>query len=238
MRWLGWAGAALAAALAIGAWLFPLSLALKIAEAPIEGTPSGTVWNGRVDDAAAQGIPLGAVEVGTRFLPLLTGRIVADLKVEGPSGTGEGTAAADGGVIALSDIDAVLPLAPHQLQGPFGVAMTGHVTVAGDAVFGPAGCLSADLAVRTDALDAGLARLGQAGMALAGPSTCEDGVLVAALTGEGAAGSADLTLRLRPRIYTAEMILSPKDARAGALLTRYGFRPAGGAYTMVSRGTW
>ena len=238
MRWFLYAVLALLVAGTVGLALFPLSLALSLAGAPVEGTPSGTVWNGRVEDARAEDVDLGVAQVRAHALPLLRGRKLADLSVDGPSGAGSGLIEAAGQEVQATGVDATVPLAPLGLRGPLGAPLTGQVRVAGDAAFTAAGCTRADLAVETDALAGVLERLGQEGFTLSGPATCEGGTLVARLAGRGASGAADATVRLRPGTYLTELTLSPSDPRAGALLARYGFRPAGGAYTLVTRGAY
>ena len=238
MRWAFYAFAALVIAGIVAVALFPLSLALRLADAPVEGTPSGTVWNGVIEDASANSVALGTVEVGARPWPTLIGRPAARLGIAGPQGTGTTRATVANGV-TLTDIDAVVPAAPYSFAGPFGSALTGDVTVRGDATLAMDGaCRAAALTIETDVLVRAAAQLGQTGPILTGPATCEDGTLVARLTGASPDADAGLLVRLRPGTYVTELTLAPTDPRAGALLRRYGFREGPGGYTLTTRGTY
>ena len=239
MRWLLYALVALVLAGIVGVALFPLSLALQLADAPLTGTPTGTVWNGKVADAALDGTPLGEVRIGARPWPTLIGRPSAALAVAGPRGTGTADVAVADGAVALSAIDAVIPADPYRFQGPFGAPVTGTVAVTGSATLSPTGaCTLADLAIETTVLrDAG-ARIGQPGPVLSGPAACEDGTLVARLTGRAEAADAAALVRLRPGAYVTELTLVPADPRAGAILTRYGFRRTPEGFTLTTRGTY
>lgn len=238
MRWAFYGLAAFVLAVIVGAALFPLSLALKFSDAPIEGTPSGTVWRGSVSGTVIDGVKLGELGIAAQPLATLTGTPTAALTVDGPAGNGEARVAKRGAALDLTDLSGVFPLAPLGIRGPFGAPMTGNVAVGGHARFDRAGCLSAELMITTDVLRTDLRTLGQEGFDLAGPARCEDGVLVADLAGAGPSGEARLVLRLRPGVYTSELTLQPTDARAAAVLERYGFRTGAGGSTLVTRGTW
>ena len=238
MRWLLYALGAVAAAALVGAVLFPLSLALKLTDAPITGEPSGRLWDGRVEEAMVAGRALGLVEVRGAFLPLLRGAGRADITVTGAAGRGSATAEVSDGIATLTGIDAVVPVAPYGFEGPFGEPMTGTLRAEGRATLGPEGCREAAMTVSTDAMANAARRLGGQDLTLSGPVACEDGVLVARLAGRTGAGSARALVRLRPGTYTTELTLDPADARAGQALRRYGFRRAPDGYTVVTRGSY
>ena len=235
------AALALAAALAVGAALFPLSLALRLAGAPVTGTPSGTVWNGRIEDAAVQGQPLGLVTLRPRLFPLLGGTLDADVTMDGPLGTGEARVKAKGQRVILLDAAADLDLAATSARDAFGQPLRGRaqvetpsLTLAGGA------CEAGTLDVTTDLLTQAAAQLGAPalGAPLAGQGACEDGMLVLPLTGRGAAGEAEALLRLGPARYTTALTLTPDDPRAGQVLEAYGFKRSAGGFTLVTRGRY
>ena len=239
MRWVLYALAALVLAGIVGLALFPLSLALKLADAPLTGTPTGTVWNGKVTDAAANGVPLGEVRIGAHPWPTLIGEPAGSVAVAGPRGTGTANVRAAGQAVALTSIDAVIPADPYGLTGPFGASVTGTVAVQGSATLSPTGkCREADLVIETNVLQDAGARIGQPGPVLTGPATCEDGTLVARLTGRADSADAAAFVRLRPGAYVTELTLTPADPRAGAVLPRYGFRRTPEGYTLTTRGTY
>lgn len=239
MRWALYALAALILAAIVGAALFPLSLALRLADAPLTGTATGTVWNGKVANAALSGVPLGEVRIGARPWPTLIGRPAAALAVAGLRGTGTAAVSVAGDTVTLTGIDAVIPADPYGLSGPFGAPITGTVAIAGEASVTLSGaCTQADLAIETNVLQDAGARIGQPGPVLIGPAACEDGTLVARLTGRAEAADAAALVRLRPNAYVTELTLVPADPRAGAVLSRYGFRETPSGYTLTTRGTY
>ncbi|MET0499652.1 MAG: type II secretion system protein N [Steroidobacteraceae bacterium] len=72
---------------------------------------TGTVWKGTAQVVQAGAVNVGAVQWDLHALPLLTGRAVADVKITRADGFVQTTlSAAPGGRIALSDLNATLPL--------------------------------------------------------------------------------------------------------------------------------
>ena len=65
--------------------LFFLPLRLAVGMAGLEGSRfsakaiTGSVWSGRIEGAQIGPFPLGDLDAGVRFLPLLTGRLLMDL---------------------------------------------------------------------------------------------------------------------------------------------------------------
>lgn len=238
MRWLLYALVALLLAGLAAAALFPVSLALRLAGDPLTGTPSGTIWRGRVADAAANGQAIGDVALDTRVWPTLIGRPAASLRVDGPFGAGSVDVVVDGQVTRLTGIDAALVADAFGFDGPLGQPLTGTVRVTGDLAVAGQACREADLSITTDVLVGMAERLGQTGPVLSGPAACEDGALVARLEGTAPDADASALVRIGPGRYVTELALDPAHPRAGAVLSRYGFRRTPEGYTLTTRGTY
>ena len=72
---------------------------------------SGSVWHGQVTGLQVGVLNLGNAEWHLRFLPLLTGKLAADIKLVQPNGFADARVAASlSGSIVLSDVSASLPL--------------------------------------------------------------------------------------------------------------------------------
>ena len=227
--------------LGVGASLLPLSLALSLSGAQIEGRPSGRVWDGRIEDARAGGLDLGTLTLRPRALPLLTGRLAGAFAIDGPSGTGAGEASARNGVLTLDRYEGTVMLSALGARDAFGQPLGGEAQVSARSLrLTEAGCQAGTLAVTTDALTQTARRLGGfvEGPVLSGQGACEGGVLDLPLTGRGADGEAEARLRLNGRRYTTELILRPGDPRAGRALAAYGFQRTPDGYSVVTRGAF
>ncbi|MDP1618215.1 type II secretion system protein N [Phenylobacterium sp.] len=189
------AAPALAAVFGVAALLVllamaPLSLALgdRAAGAGLSAAQvSGTVWRGRLSDAAYRGLRLGDVRLGTSPLSLLAGRPRLGFKGEAATGA----ARLGRGGIELIDLDAALPLG--QLAPAAGLSGTVRMAdVSLDLRDGE--CRRADGQVCL--ADIGLAGLQLPGLALVGDPTCSGASLALPLRGqaEGVDVQADLLI--------------------------------------------
>lgn len=71
----------------------------------------GTVWRGQVNGLQAGVLNLGNAEWNIRFLPLLTGKLAADIKLTEPNGFAQSRVSIGlTGRVTLSDLSATLPL--------------------------------------------------------------------------------------------------------------------------------
>ena len=232
---------AVLAGLGVGAALFPLSLALSLSGAPLEGEARGRVWNGVIKDARIAGTDLGTVRLRPRLLPLLRGTLAAPFEVDGPSGQGRGAATLSGAAVVLERYDGTLTLSALGARDPFGRPLSGTAEIDARGLhLTEAGCQAGTLTVSTDALTEAARALGAAPAAprLAGEGACADGVLTLPLSGEGPSGRAAVDLRVAGRRYTTEVTLDPTDPRAAQALTALGFQRTANGYNLITRGAF
>ena len=235
------AAAALTASALVAAALFPLSLALRIADAPIDGRPSGRVWNGTIDEASLRGVELGTLRLRPSVLALLSGRLRSDVSMNGPAGSGEGVLSPRGGALTVHKWEGRLSLHALGALDPFGRPLRGTAAFeVHEAVLTREGCQSGTVSAATDALQRATNDLASvfAAPTLAGTGTCRGGVLMLPLRGEGPAGRVAVDLRLSGGGYVSDLIVSPSDPRAGPFLTRYGFQRTPDGYSLLSRGDY
>ena len=107
---------------------------------------------------------------------------------------------------------------------------------------GGAACAQASGQFFTDVLAANYAYWQWRGPTLSGPITCEDGDVVARLSGDSQTDGATVSVEGNVRIsgdmnYRLNIIVQTSDPRAGAILPLYGFDDAGsGRYSLVETG--
>src|SRR5262245_27894656 len=72
---------------------------------------SGTIWNGSAEVLEVQGMTVGKASWRLRVLPLFTGRLSADVRLNGSDGSAQGRVTiAPGGRLALDQFNASLPI--------------------------------------------------------------------------------------------------------------------------------
>ena len=168
--------AASAVFLAMLVILAPLRLVLAWLDADAAGLSAarieGTIWSGRLYDAAYRGLRLGDAEL--RFDPLQFG-----LRLTAAAGSGVVGLGPDR--VSLRNVDGTVPLARLAPALPLG----GNLTFRDVRIdMGDRGCRAASGAVQLGEAAVGGARL--AGLELAGQPTCRGGRLVLPLAGQAA----------------------------------------------------
>ncbi|MEM9232629.1 MAG: type II secretion system protein N [Pseudomonadota bacterium] len=235
-RWiLLFAGTALLAVLV----QFPLSLALRVSGAPVAADRvTGSVWAGRIEGATVQGYALGDVDVSAKLLPLITGRLVAAVDIEGPIARGHAVVTAQSGSLKFDETEAAVNIAPLALRDAFGAPMSGIVNLTADELELSADgrCLGGRAGLSTDTLQRSAVRYGGEGFQLSGEGACQDGVFILPLAGMGPEGSADVTIRVSRAGYQTEVVFVPTDQQLAAALSAYGFERDGGQYSLIQRG--
>lgn len=217
---------------------FPLSLAIKLSGVPIQADRmTGTVWSGRLEGASLEGYPIGNVEMGAAFLPLLTGQLSARVDVDGPIARGKALISARPGRVRLNDAEALIWIAPLQLKDAFGAPMAGVVDItANDLVIADGACQAGQVSLSTDAYERSAVRYGGEGFPLSGDGVCEEGVFLLPLSGAGAEGSVEASIRVSKAGYQTELLVEPTDPQFGSLLAAYGFQQRGTQYSLIQRG--
>lgn len=217
---------------------FPLSLALLIANAPLQAERvSGTIWNGQIQNAWVSGYPVGNVSVSASALPLLMGRLAADVDVRGRLVQGGGKVSMGRRTIDLSDATFAIYLDELGVVSAFGTPIVGRVDAqVARLSLTDLKCRRADVSLVTDALARAVAPYGIDGMMLQGDGECEDDAFVLPLSGESQDGRADINIQIAPTGYMTELTLTPTNPAIGRVLVDAGFQQRGGAYSLIERG--
>ena len=223
------------AATAVALFFLPLRLAISMAG--LEGSRfsaqaiSGSVWNGRIEGAQIGPFPLGDLETGLRFLPLLTGKILMDLERR-PTPGDDGLVATVGKAgksLLVRDVTTVLAVGRQLAPLPASETNLRGVSIS----FAGSRCQSASGQVRVS-LDANIPGL-DLKQGLLGNAICQDGVLVLPL--QGGSGMEQLTLKLEGNgFYTARLFLSGNDRAWTLLLPTLGFRNVPDGYAIKVAG--
>jgi hypothetical protein len=219
----------------------PLSVVLAALDLPARGISytraSGTVWNGELAGLRWRGQDLGGARLAFRPLPLLWGRLGADVELDGKGAvTGHGfVAAAIGGFVVSG-----LSLEADVAALPILIPVSGRVALTIDsAKIGGDGCERVEGRVRTDALVHRPAGLAWRGPELEGPVTCESGAIVIPLTGGTPSESVAVAMTLgHDGSFGLRVEARTPDAALLSVLSAVGFVETGGVMTLTQRGRW
>lgn len=197
----------------------PLSLALS-GRGPEAGlsaaSASGTVWRGRLRDAAFGGLRLGDVEIGVSPLSLLAARVRLGFRSESL----RGAARLSSGRLELLDIEGDLPLTAMAPQA----GLSGRVGLRGfDLDLRRSECQRAGGEVRLDQIN--LAGLELPGLVLTGSAACAGKDLVVPLRGQAEGVDVQADLRTTPvGAYEVRLILRTTRPEVEAALVAAGYR--------------
>lgn len=191
---------------------------------------SGTVWNGRLEQARSQGFDLGTLDVGLDPLPLLIGRaqIGFDRTPGGGSEPLTGTIEAGIGRRAVSGLNGSV------IGGGWGDLPIERIAFENmSALFSDGQCRSAEGRVRIT-LGVRIAGL-ELRNGLAGAPRCDGRALLLPLVGDS--GMERLMLRIQADgSYDARFSVAATDPALGAALSAAGFAPAPGGFARTMRG--
>ncbi|HEY9091010.1 type II secretion system protein N [Parasphingorhabdus sp.] len=192
---------------------------------------TGTIWNGRIEQAHMGPFALGDLNASVRFFPLLTGNITMDL--DRPASAGDsGLSAAigkQGGDMMVENATTVLGVG--QALAPLPVT---NITLDDfSTLFSRGRCQSASGRVRLS-LDANIPGL-DLKQGLLGNAKCDDGLLVLPLT--SGSGMEELTLKIEGNgFYTARLFLNGNERAWTLLLPTMGFQQLPGGYAITVSG--
>ena len=197
----------------------PLSLALagRGPEAGLSAAAaSGTVWRGRLTDAAFRGVRLGDAEVGVSPLSLLAARVRLGFSSE----LAHGALRLGPGRVELLDIEGVLPLAALAPQA----GLSARVGLADlDLDLRRSECQRAGGQVSLDQIS--LAGLELPGLVLTGTAACAGKDLVVPLRGQAEGVDVQADLRTNPvGAYQVELTLRTTRPEVEAALAAAGYR--------------
>lgn len=190
-------------------------------------TYQGTIWNGTVSD-----IPV----FGTANFKLHPLSLSADVE----TGEGKNYLAATASRTEARDVRVVidlstLPLTDQRLQNVFGT-VTATLSKLG---YTPEGCTSAEGNIHTDVLQRNGGTINWVGPELSGPVSCENGALLATVSGQDAEQSVEAMMRFSPDgTYRADITARTSRQEAGALLPLFGFTRVGQDFKLTEQGKW
>ena len=221
-------------------WQVPLSFALRqsgIASTGVSWTQArGTVWQGQVTDIAVQQQKIGALELNLIPASLLSGSLSYNARWVGPTGRGVGNISVSTNHYSAEDVSLAVNLSeiPDLVEELKQAGATFRMTDADVSWQRFNGCVEASGNLQTDVVRLVGHQLQKDWPDLTGTLSCEDGDLVANLSGESGQGERfDVVFFMatsEPVRYRANISgVSPDVENALAL---YGFRFENGAYTL------
>ncbi|MDP3490388.1 MAG: type II secretion system protein N [Phenylobacterium sp.] len=197
----------------------PLSLALS-GRGPAAGLSAtmvtGTVWRGRLTDAALGGVRLGDVRIGVSPLSLAAARVRLGFRSE----AAQGAVRLGARSVELMDVQAVLPLTA---LSP-GAGLSGQVRLRGfNLEIRGAKCQEAGGEVVFDQLSLGGLEL--AGLTLAGTPTCSGWDVMVPLRGQADGVDVQANLRVSPTgAYEMQLDLRTTRPEVEAALSAAGYQ--------------
>lgn len=196
----------------------------------------GTIWNGQVTGLGYRGQSVGALDVKSSPLSLLTGAIASDVKWVGQVGRARGKLKLSGSSMNLSGFAAELDISRlngvhPELRRIGGALKLADVTASVDS----AGmCRSASGAAQLDIVRRLGIQYGRDWPMLTGAPTCSGGNLELPLAGDGPNGERfEIIFRARPDGRTGmDVHVEGLDSQATAALAAMGFTNTGNGYTL------
>lgn len=187
----------------------------------------GTIWQGTVS-----GLPI----LGTANLDISP----LARRVNLQSGTGGNYVSAQISPAEVKDLEArmdisTVPFTDGRLQG-----LQGHLTVQiSELKIEGQSCQSATGTARTDVLQRNGGKIDWTGPEMKGPIRCEDGALVADLSGRDAQQTITALVKLNPDgAYRADINVRTVRVEADAVLPLFGFSRSGQNFVLTEQGTW
>ena len=187
----------------------------------------GTLWNGTIS-----GLPIFGT-ANMDITPLSRRSLIQ-------SGEGQNYLSADIGPSSAKDIDlrinlATLPFTDARLKGLRGTlnAQISNMEIENQS------CASAAGMMKTDVLQRNGGSVQWTGPELTGPIRCEEGALIADLSGRDAQQNISALIRMSPdRSYRVDITVRTNRAEADAVLPIFGFSRSGQNFVLVEQGRW
>ncbi len=188
----------------------------------------GTVWKGRLENAALGGADLGRLDLSLHAASLLRGRPALDFAAQGDAFAGRGRLIAGDG-IAVEALDGRAPLSALGVTS----SVSGSVALRDVAVvFGEGRCQSASGRISAD-----VRIQGDRPVALSGRAACQGDDLVLTLTGAMDDAPVEIVTRLgMSGRYRTAVRVTTTDPTLGALLSADGFAGDGAGFSKTSEG--
>lgn len=187
----------------------------------------GTIWRGTIS-----GLPL----LGTANVDIA----ILSRRMDIQSGQGGNYVSGRFSPSEATDIDvrldiASVPFSDGRLQGLRGTfaAQISQITLSGQS------CETATGVARTDVLQRNGGKIDWTGPELAGPIRCEEGAIIADLSGQDAEQRISALIRLVPDgTYRADIDVRTGRVEADAVLPLFGFSRSGPSFVLTEQGKW
>ncbi len=204
------------------------------------GGTQGSLWRGDLLAVAVDGVLLGDVAFTVSPFNLLVGAVQMDFMVGKGAANGEGRArlALIGQAFELRDARIDFNLAAIRNYTLFGAPYSGQIKAdVAHLKLTRLGCSAADARIETTALSRlSQQTIGEA-LILSGPATCADRALAVNLSGEGAAGRADIGVVIAPDFtYELTAAVKPERSELRTALKLIGFEIRGEVMSFDVRG--
>lgn len=198
----------------------------------------GTLWRGRLNGFAHNGVLIGDIDYRLHALPLFLGRLSLDAKSAKGALDGSARIEISPGAADLKDVAATFNLGAIRNYTFFGVRYQGAATLTANRLrLTRKDCVAEAARVSTSAFDALARRWSGGAFPMAGPVACHDGALVATLKGEGPDGAAELRATLRPDLgYSLTVDARPRRPDVSRALEFFGFQNAGDGLSYEAAG--
>ncbi|MCU6455462.1 type II secretion system protein N [Sphingomonas sp. A2-49] len=192
-------------------------------------TVTGSVWDGRLNEARFGDLALGSLDAGLSPLALLIGR--ARIALDGDPGLLHGAITLSRHGIGVDDMTATLPTGRAFAPLPVTQLALENVTVH----FVDDTCDRAEGRVRARLVGeaAGIALPAD----LSGVARCDGGALLLPLASQAGSESIELRITGQGR-YTAALRIAPADPTAAQRLSAAGFVPGQGSYRLSIEGSF
>lgn len=186
---------------------------------------TGSIWSGRLEQAALGAQTLGNLDARLHFLPLLSDETRLSLSGDGAF---RGVFMRRRTRLAVEGLDLRAPISALGLPG----AGTAGISQGAVAFDGPT-CQTASGRLSIE----GLAGSGWVAPPLVGALSCDDGQLLARLNGQDPALELNADMRFdRTGRWTLDILARPADPLVAAALAAQGFQPTGEGLTYSTAG--
>lgn len=162
---------------------------------------SGTVWRGAFNGVSTGEVYLGDVSFRLRPAAFLTGAVSADVTAQ--DGAALGAARIKLAIfsrrVMISNANVAFDLSTVRRYTLFGIPYQGRVEARDTTVvWSPDGCTRAEGNIWTDVLDATSRTLVKESLLLAGPASCENGLMQITLKGANRQGETEIKIAIDP----------------------------------------
>lgn len=202
------------------------------------GEASGTLWSGRFNAVAYDGIDLGQIDFRLNPLAGLTGALGASVQAEGGALVGKGQISLTAKRVSVKNLRARFNLSAIRRYSFYGLRYSGVADISATSLTLSANSCAADaVTITTNLVDSLTKQWRGEPMPLSGDAVCRGSDLLVRLAGENPDGTLRAEAVLKHDLaYTLELTATPKRREFGAALRLYGFEGRNDAMTLRAAG--